>query len=165
MNLILTLSSAALFLIPTASLLAQNNKIPEPPNDGKANYLVYFTHNVTSEMDWGDLGRASIDRLTGITRNKDGQAFFDEMATTCISHSVEITGAGAPRLQGSCSYQDRDGDQIFSTFVLGKLTYVGGTGKYRGLSGEGTLKSARFSGPSGMVARISEIEMTWTIKR
>jgi hypothetical protein len=140
-------------------------QVPMPPAEGKTSYTVYFTENVPRELDWGDLGSASITHLTGITRNKDGQAFFDQMATTCISHYVEVTAAGAPRLQGSCSYMDRDGDQIFSTFVPGKLTYVGGTGKYTGLSGEGSLKSGAFGGPASMTARISEVEMSWSIKR
>jgi hypothetical protein len=164
-SVLILITSATLLLLPTVWLVAQEAKVPAPPEKGKTSYTVYFTENVPSELDWGDLGSASINHLTGITRNKDGQSFFDQMATTCISHYVEVAGADAPRLQGSCSYQDRDGDQIFSTFVLGKLTYVGGTGKYRGLSGEGSLKGGSFGGPAGMVARISEVDMTWTVKR
>jgi hypothetical protein len=157
----LMVSSAVLLLAEEG--IAQ--QVPMPPAEGKASYTVYFTESVPRELDWGDLGSAWITHLTGITHNKDGQKFFDQMATICISHYVEVAGTGAPRLQGSCSYMDRDGDQIFSTFVLGKLTYVGGTGKYTGLSGEGSFKSGAFKGPAGMTARISEVEMNWSIKR
>jgi hypothetical protein len=166
MRSIIALSTSFVLLLPPAAgLLAQEDKVPEPPSEGRTNYVVYFTENVPSEMDWGDIGNASINHLTGVTRNRDGQPFFDQMATTCISHYVELAGAGPPRLQGSCSYQDREGDRAFSTFVLGRLTYVGGTGKYAGLSGEGSLKGTSFGGPGGMVARISEVEMTWTMRK
>jgi hypothetical protein len=101
--------------------------------------------------------------MTGVTRNTDGQAFFDQMATSCLYHVYVV--AAAPHLQGSCSYMDREGDQAFTSFAAGKVTYLGGTGKYVGLHGDGTFKAARFKGPGDVAARISDIEMTWSLTR
>ena len=47
--------SAVLLLSSPADPVAQEDKVPDPPSEGRTNYVVYFTENVPAELDWGDL--------------------------------------------------------------------------------------------------------------
>ena len=79
----------------------------------------------------------SIYESTGITRNDAGEAPFNDMGTRCIGMR-EANGNDVVN-RGSCIDTDKDGDQVFSTYEAnaksGRHVFVGGTGKYQGISG------------------------------
>lgn len=49
--------------------------------------------------------------------------------------------AGAYTDSGTCTETGKDGDKTFVTYGPETFTYVGGTGKYKGITGGGTFKS------------------------
>jgi hypothetical protein len=54
---------------------------------------------------------------------------------------------------------------MFIAFVTGTFTYLSGAGKYKGITGGGTIKSeVIFQGPKSR-ATISSYEKNWEIKR
>lgn len=138
-------------------------KVSVPPTEGKTHYELYLTDTPLRRLDWPGVGGATVIQANGITRNIDGQSMFDQMAMTCLYNSVVVPGT--TRVLGSCSYMDRDGDQAFTIFMPGKISYVGGTGKYAGLQGDGTFKSVPLKGPAETGARISTIEVSWSYNK
>jgi hypothetical protein len=80
---------------------------------------------------------------TATYTNDAGRGFLHEVAGRCIG--MGSGDDGASRTRGHCVYVDADGDQIFSTFEIGRAApgaprlgtkeYTGGTGKYAGLTG------------------------------
>ena len=104
----------------------------EFPKTGEAEYDTYYVDNVLQKID-SKAGTAAIVEETGITRNIKGEGPLHDMSVRCLySWSlVERTRHS----NGSCVHSDKDGDDIFATFD-DKTTYLmGGTGKYKGITG------------------------------
>ena len=108
----------------------------------------YTTHYVFSPMGYNKIegvGRVIPLRLYGTTTNTKGEAAFDKMKAKCFAIKVE-TG-GKSHFNGACTLTDADGDAVFSTFDSRELDesqpemncgthfIVGGTGKYKGITG------------------------------
>jgi hypothetical protein len=104
------------------------------PPQGIASYVSYYTARPLSVVDMGELGSQAVSELVGLTRNTGGVAkAFDNMSARCISHRETL--GGRTRIAGSCIETDNDGDKVFTTFEGTSHTIVGGTGKYKGLTG------------------------------
>ena len=82
-------------------------------------------------------------------RNEDQESTFPARAASsrCLG-SYHATHGAVDNHTGFCEGIDADGDQWFFTYQAawtvesaqtGTFTYVGGTGKYRGISGRGTF--------------------------
>jgi hypothetical protein len=88
---------------------------------------------------------AFINEQSFVYTNDAGSGFMHRATGRClVSATGNNTGFHA---SGPCTYADRDGDLIFSTFDIrgsgnsaptGTKQYIGGTGKYAGLSGQAT---------------------------
>jgi hypothetical protein len=83
---------------------------------------------------------------TGLLVSNFGAGPFDHITVRCVSQVVYVKGIG--RNQGNCVYVDRPGDQFISEFSApeqklgattsnGTFRFLGGTGKFAGLSAEG----------------------------
>jgi hypothetical protein len=91
------------------------------------------------------VGRVIPLQLFGKTTNTKGEAAFDKMDVKCFAIKVE-TGSKSD-FNGACTMEDDDHDKIFSTFDSRELDksqpemdcgthfIVGGTGKYKGITG------------------------------
>ena len=68
-------------------------------------------------------------------------------------------------LPGTCAETDNDGDEIYSTFQFkgsgGTHTFVGGTGKYAGLSGTADFTAQSVKSPDGRGMVIVRHKATW----
>jgi len=93
---------------------------------------------------------AAINEQTYIYTNDAGSGFLHRATGRCLV-STTYSNAGFHAL-GPCTYADPDGDLIFSTFDLrgtgneppaGTKEYIGGTGKYAGLTGHATFTITR----------------------
>jgi hypothetical protein len=108
----------------------------EFPKEGTATYTTYYVGTAATPMKMGDR-MVAIYESSGITRNDAGEAAFNDMGTRCVGMR-EANGATVVN-RGSCIDVDKDGDQVFSTYEAdakaGRHTFVGGTGKYQGLTG------------------------------
>jgi hypothetical protein len=91
--------------------------------------------------------------IVGIKRADNGDAMFDKMG-------VRITESGDRR---ETVLIDAEGDRIFETFDCDTFHYVRRTGKYAGISGEGTwtCETVRSLGPEPL--RICKNEASWKL--
>ena len=120
-------SSAVVFILCAAPAVSA-----EFPKTGEAEYDTYYVDNVMAKIDSG-VGTGAIVDETGITRNVKGEGPFHDMSVHCLylQSMVEKTN----HLNGSCVHTDKDGDNIFATFDDKATTLIGGTGKYKGITG------------------------------
>src|SRR3978361_298911 len=106
------------------------------PKEGTASYTTNYVNVSATPIKMGDR-TASIYESAGITRNDAGEASFNDMGTRCIGMR-EANGNDVIN-RGSCIDTDKDGDQVFSTYEAnaksGRHVFVGGTGKYHGITG------------------------------
>ena len=107
----------------------------EFPKTGEAEYDTYYVGNVVAKIDSGIATGAtgSIADETGITLNVKGEGPFHEMSVRCLYHWVVV--GDATNLNGSCVETDKDGDNVFTTFDDINHYLIGGTGKYKGITG------------------------------
>jgi hypothetical protein len=117
-----------------------------PVAAGEETFTITYTNDVpyVKAVDLGEKRVARIAEHILIARNDAGKGFMHNTAASCIVMFVE--DPPKPRQgNGYCTYRDEEGDSIFehydySTASTGKVTVVGGTGKYAGVSCSGEWK-------------------------
>ena len=134
----------------------------EFPKTGQAEYNTYYVDNVLAQIDSG-AGTGGIVDETGITRNVQGEGPFHDMSVHCLYHWSLV--AATRHSNGSCVHTDKDGDNVFATFD-DKTTYLmGGTGKYKGITGTVRYTEAQLHDTAGgRQAVIVNHKATWQIK-
>jgi hypothetical protein len=129
-----------LFASSLALASAQAGEMPKQGDESSTNYFV---------------GLPGTGEMVGIKRTDNGDAMFDKMG-------VRTTDSGG---RGETVLIDAEGDQIFATWEdgLGTFHYVRGTGKYAGISGEGTwtCESVRPLGSESL--RICQNKSSWKL--
>jgi hypothetical protein len=129
MSIVVTaLSAAALFT--AAPVLAGTVFVPP---SGQTTYVTHYTGLVINTEYLGDGASESLVEMTGVSRNAAGQAAFDGMHAHCLMLSAII--GDKPSFSGACTETDRDGDHVFTSFDGAVYKLIGGTGKYKGISG------------------------------
>jgi hypothetical protein len=104
----------------------------EFPKTGEAEYDAYCVDDPVAKIDSG-VGTGTIIDETCITRNVKGEGPFHDMSVRCLRHQSLV--GEAFHLNGSCVDTDKDGDNVFITFDDKNLYFMGGTGKYKGITG------------------------------
>ena len=122
------LSSMAVALTLCAAPVAA----AEFPKTGSAEYDAYYVDNTVAKIDSG-VGTGAIVDSTGITRNVKGEGPFNDMSVRCLYHWSVVGETN--HLNGSCVETDKDGDNVFTTFDDKNHYLMGGTGKYKGITG------------------------------
>jgi hypothetical protein len=69
----------------------------------------------------------------GSTENVKGEGPFHDMSVRCLYHMSSV--GETLHLNGSCVETDKDGDNVFTTFDDKNHYLMGGTGKYKGITG------------------------------
>jgi hypothetical protein len=165
----------AAIVLPMAGSAAAD---PVVPKSGTTPYTTHFVFVPKSVVDISGVGKAVALEGTGPTENTAGEKFLDKMTAKCAAISIEA--AGKKWIDGGCALTDSDGDVIFSTFDTRELdksqpkmdcgthTIIGGTGKYKGISGTEPSacisKPAPAGSPEGAVAIDVPHITTWEIK-
>lgn len=120
------------------------------PKEGSASYTTHYVNISATPMKMGDR-LISIYESAGITRNDAGEGPFNDMGTRCLGLR-EATGNEVVN-RGSCIDTDKDGDQVFSTYLAdaknGRHEFVGGTGKYQGITGSAEYTFQSMKVPDG----------------
>jgi hypothetical protein len=134
----------------------------ELPKSGSAEYDTYYVENAMAKIDSG-AGAGSIGEITGINRNVKGEGPFHDMSVRCQYHQSAV--GETFHYNGSCVETDKDGDNVFTTFDDKNHYLMGGTGKYKGITGTvpytvGELHEA----VGGRTAYIVNHKATWEIK-
>lgn len=118
---------------------------PKLPSSGKARFeVVYFRVGPSraAEVD-AQTGFGSFEQW-GVTRSLDGQPLFDRMTEYCTGQWHDAGGQTPAATNGACLYVDHDGDKLTINWIDqgdgGTKQIVGGSGKYSGITGQGTYK-------------------------
>jgi hypothetical protein len=158
MSIVVTaLSAAALFT--AAPVLAGTVFVPP---SGQTTYVTHYTGLVINTEYLGDGAPESLVEMTGVSRNAAGQAAFDGMHAHCLMLSAII--GDKPSFSGACTETDRDGDHVFTSFDGGGYKLIGGTGKYKGISGSALYSvTPEPSLQPGRYGYVMKRDVTWTI--
>ena len=154
----------------TAVILISLNQVAsaqqlQMPKQGTTAYMTYYTNHYLSSLNMGEMGSEWVAELAGMTRNIDGQEFFDNMTVRCIYYFEAVMGSR--KHKGACIHNDSDGDKVYTTFEGETMTHtlIGGTGKYIGISGTAAYTSKELPAPGeGLTANITEHKVTWKLR-
>jgi hypothetical protein len=152
---------------------------PLPPK-GVAPYVTHFIIRPLMAFDDNDLGvgKAAVVEMTGTTQNLKGEKMLDKMAARCVALSVDVTDN--KYIDGICVLTDSGGDKIISTFDTREIDksqpelncgthfIVGGTGKYKGITGKEPFSCQAMpalAGSGGYTALDIPHNTTWEIKK
>jgi hypothetical protein len=136
------------------------------PESGAAKLAAYEVCHPLAVIDMGSMGSESSTECNGILKNLDSQKTPDNLAIRCM----EETSArpDAYKYSGTCVQTDGDGDKLFMTYEgskSGQIKWVGGTGKYKDVSGSGSLGVVVAPGStSSMFSYTLNYDVTWTNK-
>ena len=118
------------------------------PSEGK--FSITYTAIVPNPNKGIAVGKereAVVNAVTMTAVNDAGSGLLHNMAGRCVTLSILDQAAKTWEMRGYCNYADRSGDQVWEEFstpaplTFGTPTkfagkWVGGTGKYAGLSGD-----------------------------
>ena len=138
---------------------------PLPPS-GSTAYTGYFACHHLEVIDMGESGSQTVTECVGITRNISDPKLFDNMSVRCLEDS-EVR-VGGYKYNGWCAETDGDGDKLFTSYTgpeSGPVAYIGGTGKYKNISLEGTW-AVRYAPPlpASQFAFVMEYKIQWQAK-
>ena len=129
---------------------------------GEAQYDTYYIDNALEKIDSG-VGTGAIVEETTITRNVKGEGPFHDLSVHCLYHwsLAEATRHS----NGSCVHTDKDGDSVFATFDDNTTYLMGGTGKYKCITGTARYTETQLHDTvGGRQALIVNHKATWQIK-
>ena len=151
------LSAAA--MCAAAPVLAGTVSVPP---SGETTYVTHYTGRVINTEYLGDGASESLVEMTGVSRNAVGQSAFDEMHAHCLMRSAII--GGKPSVSGACTQTDGDGDHVFTSFDGAAYKLIGGTGKYKGISGSALYSlTPEASLEQGRYGYVMKHNVTWAI--
>lgn len=151
------LSAAA--LCAASPVLAETASFPP---SGETSYVTHYTGKVIDTEYLGEGASESLVDMTGVSRNTAGQSAFDGMHAHCLMRSA--IASGKPSVSGACTETDRDGDHVFTSFDRAAYKLIGGTGKYRGISGSALYSvTPEPSVEQGRYGYVMKHDVTWTI--
>jgi hypothetical protein len=108
--------------------------------NGAAKLAAYQVCHSLAAVDMGSAGSGSFTECNGIVKNLDSQKLPDNLAIHCLEATTDRPEGY--KYSGSCVQTDHDGDKLYMTYEGakgGQIKWVGGTGKYEGLTGSGSL--------------------------
>ena len=112
------------------------------PSKGAAEYTTIYSGTVLSTMELMSDRVVELREIVGFTQSEIESGHYGALSARCLVY-FEST-ASAPLINGSCTLMDGDGDEIHQRFGSGKIAILGGTGKYSGIDGSGTITNVRY---------------------
>jgi hypothetical protein len=146
------------------ALIAGSTAGAQPAKQGEDNVTHIYTY-VDKVMKLGD--RTVIFReLSGVSTNDKGSGMLHNLGMRCWGF-IDVV-ENKPSTTGRCVQMDAQGDQVFSTYVnkagVGSATFIGGTGKFAGISGEQTFTGyTSLKGPDSLNVLILSTHTTWKL--
>ena len=169
---IVLLSGAMVAVVPWGSLADPIER------KGTAPYVTHFVFRPLMSLDDTGVGKASVLEAVGTTQNMKGEKMLDKMSARCVALNVELDNK--KYIDGVCVLVDQGGDKIVSTFDTrdldksqpemncGTHVIVGGTGKYKDITGREPFSCQAMpalAGPGGYTALDIPHNTSWEIKR
>jgi hypothetical protein len=138
-------------------------EVAKLPPSGTTHFTTYFSMRTAHELAMVEDASISVVELVGITHNPDGEPHFDNMVVRCLA-SIRVV-KGEQELYGACKETDADGDSTSTTFDSKAHYFIGGTGKYKGISGTAPFTIQGLPSPGdGLGALIIPHEVTWQLQ-
>ena len=138
-------------------------EVEKLPPSGTTHFTTYFSVHPAYELKMVEDNTMTVAELVGITRNPDGKPYFDNMVVRCLV-SIRVV-KGEQELYGACKETDLDGDSTSTTFDSKAHYFVGGTGKYKGISGTAPFTVQSLPSPGeGLGALVIPHEVTWKLE-
>jgi hypothetical protein len=137
---------AATFALSSAAMAAELAK--SGPIEGR-----FYSHNVQNiaELDSADGTKTYVIEAFEFHVGKQPDDLFHDTSSRCLGYGTYSADGGSVKEIGRCTLVDADGDQIFEEYEIeltgpndhnpAKATILGGTGKYKGISGTLTAKA------------------------
>ncbi len=136
------------------------------PITGEAKLAAYAVCRSAAIVDMGPVGSNSSAECTGVVRTRDGSKLLDNLAIRCLEESRARPDGYA--FTGTCIETDGDGDRLYMTYEGpegGDIALLGGTGKYKDLTGKGTWSVADAPGnTANLFAFTLTYDVNWTTK-
>jgi hypothetical protein len=141
-------SSTAIYSVLLLGLVPVTVQAQELPSEGSFSVTYIFVNpNPAKPVSTSQDREVVANNYISTTVNDAGSGLMHNMAGRCLSISAVDKKAKTVEIQGNCTYSDRSGDLVFEGYatpspqplsgpikVSGK--WLGGTGKYLGLTGE-----------------------------
>ena len=156
-------------LIPLAAAVSGSPALAAEafPNSGEAKLAAYAVCRSAVIVDMGPVGSNSSAECTGIVKTRDGSKLLDNLAIRCMEESKARPQGYA--FTGTCIQTDGDGDKIFMTYEgpeSGDIALIGGTGKYKDITGKGTWSVADAPGNNTQLFAFTlTYDVTWEMKQ
>jgi hypothetical protein len=152
---------AGSLVLGSAAGVAQ--EVPELPSSGTTHFTTYFSVHPAHVVEMVDDSSITVAELVGITVNPDGEPHFDNMVVHCLV-TIRVV-KGEQELYGACKETDKDGDYTSTTFDSNAHYFIGGTGKYEGITGEAPFTVESLPAPGeNLGALIIPHEVTWKLQ-
>jgi hypothetical protein len=128
----------------TAMLFATPGIAADLPKQGTDSFTNVWVAHPANIMQQGSRTFLTFE-INGVARNDGGAPMFNLFGMRCIG-LWETPGKETWNDRGTCTYTDKDGDNIFATFggktdekgvERGTYEVTGGTGKFAGITGSG----------------------------
>jgi hypothetical protein len=123
--------------LAAVSLMPLSVNAAEMPKEGNDVFTAVWVAT-SSTIQQGNHSVTTYE-LTGVARNDRGGPMFNLFGQHCVG-IVDSVGSDR-RDEGTCTYTDKDGDQIFQPYAgktvdgHGTAELAGGTGKFAGITG------------------------------
>ena len=138
-------------------------EVEKLPPSGTTHFTTYFSVHPAHVVEMVDNSSITVAELVGITVNPDGEPYFDNMVVHCLV-TIRVV-KGEQDLYGACKETDKDGDYTSTTFDSKAHYFIGGTGKYKGITGEAPFTVEALPAPGeGLGALIIPHEVTWKLE-
>lgn len=156
---------AALVLLG-ALTLPQAGHAADTPKQGTSSYTTYWVVGSYNPIKLGANGYATSD-YSGVVSSDN--PMFDHLSAHCLASSLSM--AGTDHNSGACVGLAPDGSQLFLTYEItadaqgrnGANHFIGGTGKFEGISGGGSIAVEFIKGPDGKVMFVSHHNVEWKL--
>ena len=136
------------------------------PRTGSVKHAASTVCRSLGGVDLGEAGSNTSADCVGIVKNKDGAKLLDNLAIHCLEESV--ARKSGYKFTGTCVETDGDGDKLYLAYEgpeSGPLEVLGGTGKYKGLTGKGQWKVTDAPGnTANLFAFTLDYEFDWTFE-
>ena len=155
--------SLAAGALAVGNIAAFAQEVPKLPPSGTTHFTTYFSVHPAHVVEMVEDSSITVAELVGITVNPDGEPHFDNMGVRCLV-TIRVV-KGEQELYGACKETDKDGDSTSTTFDSKAHYFIGGTGKYQGITGEAPFTVESLPSPGDdLGALIIPHEVTWNIE-
>jgi hypothetical protein len=157
----------AIFLpVALIGLCAPASASESLPESGTAKLAAYEVCHPLAVIDMSPSGSQSSAECTGIVKALEGPKPLDNLAIRCLEESS--ARPDGYKYFGTCVQTDNDGDKLFMTYEgseSGQIKWIGGTGKYKDVTGSGSLKVTDAPGNTpSLFAYTLSYDASWTHK-